>query len=178
VKWIIDDMVLESIAQVCSTEDLSNWPTGEFLVADATAQDAVNDPRRRRMPILQARSAVSGEPIFERFMVTVGSSAATILYSHLRLGRTDTNDLAEHESIAWALTHPEENAVLVTQDKPAAMLATAELGIGSVCYPYELWDRLRFRGHLTEQQFTDLMNAMWKRDKTIPALPWRMRPHP
>ncbi|MBM3301126.1 MAG: hypothetical protein FJY85_14365 [Deltaproteobacteria bacterium] len=62
---------------------------------------------------------------------------------------------------------------LVTQDKHAAMLALAELGRGRVCHVYELWEKLLWHGHLTQQQFEDVMGAASKRDRSIPAIPWR-----
>ncbi len=170
-------MVLDVIARMVAAGDISAWPDGEFLLADATVQAAVNDPSNRRQAVIQARSGVSGKPIFESFMVTVGSTAGTIVYTHLQTGSNKTANLAEYQSIAWALTHKEEEAVLVTQDKHAAMLATAELGIGRVCHPYEFWGRLHSRGHLKEPKFTDLMNATQRGDQSI-AIPWRMQPHP
>lgn len=125
--------------------------------------------------MLAARSSTNGAAIIMPFTVTVRSTAGTILYNHLRTGSGGTANLAEHECIAWALTDPARASVLVTQDKHAAMLALAELGRGRVCHPYELWEHLLSQGHLTPQQFDDLMNATSRRDRSIPAVPWRLR---
>lgn len=127
--------------------------------------------------MLTARSGTTGAGIITSFTVTVGSPAGTILYTHLRTASGGTANLAEHESIAWALTDPVGDSVLVTQDKLAAMLALAELGRGRVCHPYELWEQLQAQGNLTQNQFQDLMRATSRRDRSIPAIPRRQR-HP
>jgi hypothetical protein len=178
VKWILDDMVFGDIAQVIHESTLSAWPSGELLLADATAQAASEDRSNRRRKLLQTKSVATGEPVFTPFEVTVLSQAGDILYNHLRPGRNDSEDLAEHQSIAWALTDPDQDSVLVTLDKVAAMLALAELGRGRVCHPYELWDDLRLRHYLDEPQFNDLLQATAKRSRGIPAIPWRIKSRP
>jgi hypothetical protein len=125
--------------------------------------------------LLNTKAVSTGAPIITRFTVTVKSTAGTILFKHLRTGHHGTADLAEHQSIAWALTDPDQDSVLVTQDKHAAILALAELGNGRVCHPYELWDQLQSQGHLSDQQLSDLMDATSRRDRSIPAIPWRMQ---
>jgi len=178
MRWILDDMALGDIARVVPSSDLAAWPNGEFLVADATAQAAVQDHSRRRQGALGATSHATGEQIIIPFTVTVGSPAGTILYDHLRTGSGGTANLAEHESIAWALTEPAGDSVLVTEDKQAAMLALKELGRGRVCHLYELWEQLLSQGHLTRPQFDELMGATSRRDNSIPAIPWRLRQRP
>jgi hypothetical protein len=178
VRWILDDMAFDDIARVVPPGDLSAWPNDELVLADATAQAAALDPSGRRQAVLAARSGATGAAIIESFTVTVGSTAGTILYTHLRTGSGGSANLAEHQSIAWALTDPVGDSVLVTQDKLAALLALAELGRGRVCHPYELWEQLLSKGLLTQQQFQDLMGAASRRDKSIPAIPWRLQPHP
>lgn len=175
MTWILDDMAFGDIARVVPPNELSTWSYGELLLANATTQAASQDPSGRRQAALAATSGMSGEAIITSFTVTVGSTTGTILYTHLRTGSGGTANLAEHESIAWALTDSTRGSVLVTQDKHAAMLALAELGRGRVCHPYELWEHLLSQGCLTRQQFGDLMNATNKRDRSIPAVPWRLR---
>jgi hypothetical protein len=171
-------MVLGAIARVVPVQQLSTWPEGEMLVADATAQAAANDLSGRRQAALSVIGQNSGEPIFSTFRVLSGTEAFTILYSHLRVNHGGTANLAENESIAWALTDSTGESVFVTQDKHAALLALAELGRGKVCHPYELWEALLSSNVIDREQFTALMNAVCSRDKSIPDTPWRLRLNP
>jgi len=113
VRWILDDMAFGDIARVVPLSDLSAWPDGELLLADATARAAARDPSGGRQAVLAARSSATGAPIITSFTVTVSSPAGRILYTHLRTGSGGTADLAEHESIAWALTDRAGDSVLV-----------------------------------------------------------------
>jgi hypothetical protein len=111
MKWILDDMVFENIARVVPASDLSTWPEDELLLASATAQAASQDVRRQSM--LAIMSGTTGAAIIASFTVTVGSEAGIILYNHLRTRTGGTANLAEHESIAWALTDPSGDSVVV-----------------------------------------------------------------
>jgi len=172
MTWILDDMVFNDIACVVSVNDLCNWPTSELVLADATAQAASLDGSGRRRLLLDARSP-TGAAIFTTFSIPVDSTAGTILYTHLRTPTGTTANLAEHESIAWALTDQTRASVLVTRDKHAAMLALAELGNGRVCHPYEFFEHLYDQGCLARQQFEDLLNTTRRGDQSIP-IPWRL----
>ena len=172
IKWILDDMVLEDMARKLSPQELSTWPEGELVVADATVQAAPQDGSGRRQSMLVAKSGITGAEVISSFTVTVRSPAGTILYNHLRTSGATAN-LAEHESIAWALADPAgKDSILVTRDKLAAMLALAELGRGRVCHPYEFFEYLFNNGYLTGQQFNDLVETTRKGDQSIP-IPWR-----
>lgn len=173
MKWILDDMVFNDITCAVPATDFASWPDIGLMLADATAQAADHDSSGRRQAFLAARSRAGADPIIRPFSVTQGSEAWGILYNHLRPGFGGTADLAEHESIAWALTHSGEDPVLVTRDKHAAMLALAELGRGRVCHPCELFEHLHSQGCLTRQQLDDLMNSTHKQDRSIP-IPWRL----
>ena len=175
MRWILDDMVFGDIARVVPPGAVSGWPNGELLLADATARAATLDDSGRRQAVLAATSSGTGAPIITSFTINVLGPAGTILYTHLRTGTGGTANLAEHESIAWALIDPLADSVLVTQDKLAAMLALAELGRGRVCHPYELWAHLLAQNYVTRQQFVDLMQATGRRDRSIPERPWRLR---
>jgi hypothetical protein len=175
MKWILDDMVFENIASVVSPGDLSTWPDGELLIADETYRTASQDGSGRRQSMLAVMSGATGTAIIASFTVTVGSEAGNILYNHLRTRTGGTANLAEHESIAWALTDASSDSVIVSRRKHAAMLALSELGRGRVCHPYELFEHLLSRGHLTQQQFDDLMNVTRRSDQSIPV-PWRLSP--
>ena len=175
MRWILDDMVFGDISHVVSANDLATWPNDELLLADATAQAAVQDISGRRQSLLAATSGATGPAVITSFTVKVDSEAGRILYEHLRSGTGGTAGLAECESIAWALTHPDQDSILVTRDKHAAMLALAELGRGRVCHAYELFEYLYSRGSLTQQKFKDLLEFTSKRDKSIPV-PLRLSP--
>lgn len=172
IKWILDDMVLEDMARKLSPQNLSAWPSDQFVVADATVQAAPQDSSGRRQSMLATKSEITGAEVISSFTVTVHSPAGTILYSHFRTSATTAN-LAEHESIAWALADPAgKDSILVTRDKLAAMLALAELGRGRVCHPYEFFEYLLNNRYLTGQQFNDLVETTRKGDQSIP-IPWR-----
>lgn len=175
MKWILDDMAFGHIARLITISDISVWPAGILFLANTTVQAACLDHSGRRSAVLAARSVTTGEAVFSSFTVTVGSPAGIILYDHLRTGSGGSANLAEHESIAWALTDPDGDSVFVTQDKLAAMLALAELGRTKVCHSYELWNEMLSNNYLTQQQFRDLMTASANRDKSIPAVPRRLR---
>ena len=89
------------------------------------------------------------------------SEAAHILYDHLRQPTTSDKNLAEHQSIAWALAE-RPDAILVTRDKRAAFLALAELGRGGAAHPTELWLYLREKNLVTADQFSDLCGVTSK----------------
>jgi len=169
-------MVFDDIARVVPPSDLAIWPEDELLLASATAQAASQDASGRRESMLAVMSGTTGAAIITSFTVTVGSEAGTILYNHLRTRTGGTANLAEHESIAWAMTDPSGDSVVVSRDKHAVMLALTELGRGRVCHPYELFEYLLSRGYLAQQQFEDLKNIMSRSDQSIP-IPWRLSLH-
>ena len=96
-----------------------------------------------------------------------------MLYEHLRKssGLTAAN-LAEHQTIAWAVTEKEQ-AVFVTADRAAATLALAELGRSRVCHPVELWRNLLDDGMITDTQWQALLQRSLREDKSLPGVPWR-----
>jgi hypothetical protein len=171
LKWIIDDMVLNDLANTVPAINFAGWPDLGLMLADATAKAASSGSRQA---LLAARSLATSGPVFTPFSVTVGSEAWNILYGHLRTGSSNTANLAEHQSIAWALTHSDEETIFVTRDKHAAMVALSELGRGRVCHPYELFEYLCSRGCLTQQQFDNLKNSTKIQDQSI-KIPWRLQ---
>jgi len=177
-KWILDDGPFGSLACEVSKENLRKWPSGELLVADATADDAKQDRSGRREAALRIESDLTGGPVIDTFEVRVGSPAGRILYEHLRKGHRGSADLAEHESIAWALTIEEATAILVTSDKHAAFLALAELGRCRVCHPYEFSRHLFSQHRISENQYKALMERTSKADQSIPEIPWAFQTEP
>ena len=173
MKWILDDMIFGNLACQVLPDDVACWPDLGLMLADATVAAADQDQSGRRQALLAVTSPANSDPVIKPFSVTSGSVAWTILYEHLRPKSGGTKNLAEDQSIAWALTHLDEDPVLVTRDKHAAMVALAELGRGGVCHPFEFFEYLRSQGCLTQQQFDNLMNSTKKHDNSI-NIPWRL----
>jgi hypothetical protein len=144
--WIVDDGPLDTLAMVVDPTVVASWPASQFKVADATRREATGN----RRTLLN----VSPSP-FSVFSVLMGSNAADVLYKHLRQPSASDKNLAEHQSVAWALSQCPE-AVLVARDKRAAFLALAELGRGGAAHPSELWLHLLDEGLITEAQFQNL----------------------
>ncbi len=176
MRWILDDTPFGALARVAFGADITHWPSGHILVADATAAAAAQDRSGRRPALLAARSA-GGDPVIEAFQVTVGSPAGQVLYQHLRKASKGTANLAEHQSIAWALTVGTD-AVFVARDQRATYLALSELGRGRVCHLFELWRHLLEQQMITTAQYESLNQHTLKDDSSLPGVPWRWIPKP
>ncbi|MEZ4267182.1 MAG: hypothetical protein R3F39_12460 [Myxococcota bacterium] len=144
--WIIDDGPLDTLAGVVDHRTVASWPTGKFVVADATASAATGDRRK----LLEA----AGQALAP-FSVMMGTEAERTLFGHLRRPNEADKNLAEHQSIAWAL-HEEPRAVFVGRDKGAAYLALAELGRCRAAHPSDLWLHLREQRLISEAEFAAL----------------------
>ncbi|MEW6755159.1 MAG: hypothetical protein AB1505_29885 [Candidatus Latescibacterota bacterium] len=144
--WIIDDGPLDHLAMVVASVDVGVWPKGEYFVADQTARAAGGN----RKALLEAAASP-----FQAFSIMYGSRAFDVLYQHLREPTASDKDLAEHQSIAWAMEE-RQDAVFVAQDQRAAFLALAELGRSRAAHPTQLWLHLRDQGLVTPEQFRAL----------------------
>jgi hypothetical protein len=153
--WIIDDGPLDTLAGVVDHRAVASWPAGEFVVADATSNAATGD----RKKLLEA----AGHSLAP-FSVMMGSQAERTLFGHLRRPNEADKNLAEHQSIAWAL-HEEPRAVFVGRDKGAAFLALAELGRCRAAHPSDLWLHLRDEGLVSEEEFVALCAKPRKGDQ-------------
>ena len=163
--WIIDDGPLDQLAMALPSLELGAWPTGHFVVAEATRRDASG----RRGELLE------GNPDkFGTCQISIGSDAADVLYKHLRLPSNATVNEAEYQAIAWAMTEHQE-AILVTLDKRAAMLALAELGRGRVAHAFDLWLHLRDNCLVAADGFADLCDRTRRNDQALPGIPLRCR---
>lgn len=173
--WILDDGPLDTLAAEVNVQSLEAWPVGHLFVAHATAEAAKEDPTGRRAVVLGAMSRGNRGPVIQPFDISVGSTAGEILYSHLRrsVGPTGAN-LAEHQSIAWALVEC-PHAIVVTRDKYAAYLALSELGRCRVCHPFEFWQWLKETELLSEAQLQALNERTRRADQSLPGVPWRLR---
>lgn len=166
-------MVLEFLSAL-NPEDICSWPEDKFFVAPKTSDMA--DEKRQRL--LNVRSREHGKTVISPIIIHVRDTAGKLLYGHFRKDRTGSADLAEHESIAWALTHPDEGWVFVTQDKNAASCALSELGRErkGVCDTHEFLNHLFDEELLSPPQLKTLMdcsNKKKKQDNKIPPIPWR-----
>ncbi len=164
--WIVDDGPLDTLAMVVDSAAVASWPSGHFRVADATVRAASGNR--------QALLGTSPSP-FSVFSVRMDSDAANVLYNHLRQPSTSDKNLAEHQSIAWALSECPE-AVLVAGDKRAAFLALAELGSGGAAHPSEFWLHLLDEGLINDGEFQDLCARTSKGEQCPVPLRCQNRP--
>ena len=164
--WIIDDGPFDHLALAINASALGAWPADQFFVADATANAASG----LRRALLDATPTP-----FVSFDLPVDSDGFDILYKHLRRPTSSTANLAEHESIAWALTD-RPDAIFVAVDKRAALLALAELGCGRVAHAFDLWIHLRDQGLISQVQFEKLCEMTLNKDQSLPGVPRRCQP--
>jgi hypothetical protein len=157
--WVVDDGPLGVLAR--ELDPGWSWPVGSLHVLEAVVRGAQSDKSGRRQRLLTMSSA--GGPAITQHSVLVGSAADAYLANHLRpIATGATEDLGEHESIAWMLHEGPSDSVFVTLDKGAAFLALTELGRGRVASPYELWADLLRRGLIARAQFDSLCEQVQK----------------
>lgn len=176
MRWILDDGPLGYLAQLPNPVILRSCEPGELLVTGTTARSAANDNSGRRQALL-ALTYVDGPPVITVVNVTLGidDPAAQIL-AELHPDESATIDLAEHESIAWAAAHGGD-AVLVTSDRRATVTALAELGMGRVAHPFDLWLHLRRNRGLSPRDFQVLCESTRKGDQGLRRMPARVSEH-
>ena len=169
-KWIIDDGPFGTLARVLETDLIRGWPSGRFMLAAKTVADAVDDRFGRRQRLL---SEHGGRGPFITFDIPMGGEEAEYLYGHLRKTCSNNVSLAEHQAITWAAFRAPE-AVLVTQDRHATVLALSELGMGRVAYPFDFWAYLMDQQLIGPDEFRELCIATRKQDGGLPGLPERL----
>jgi hypothetical protein len=171
--WIIDDGPLDWLARAVAPRDTIGWPAGRYFVADATKTAAEHGAAQGNFAATKRRKLLgSSANAIGSFSIEIGSQGASILYEHLGRASDSPTDLAEHESIVWALTE-RTDAILVTVDKKAAMLALAELGCGRVAHAFDLWLDLRDNHLVTDNQFAKLCQDTLRSDQGIKSMPLR-----
>lgn len=173
MRWILDDGPLGCLAQLSDLLVLTFCETGELLVAGTTAKSATNDKSGRRQALL-ALSYLDGSKVITVVNVTFGidDPAAQVL-TDLHPDEFATIDLAEHESIAWAAAHGGD-AILVTSDRRATVTALAELGMGRVAHPFDLWLHLKRNRGLNDRDFHLLCESTRKGDQGLRRMPARV----
>ncbi len=171
MRWILDDGPFGHLAGTVDPKDTAHWQADVLLIAGTTAAAAT--------PISQALLDVriGDEALVATFEIRLGSGdPAEQAFMELHPDPTSPNDLAEHESIAWAQVHGLD-AVFVCADVRAAFTALAELGRGRVAHPFDVWLDLRERGWLTFAAFKRLCEMTRKHDRGrrgLPRMPGRV----
>lgn len=172
MRWVLDDGVLGIISSVLAASDLASWSCGHFLIAAQTKIDAALSQRREA--ITKAVSNTGEEPVIASFDLAMGSESASILYSHFRNpNATQTANLAEHQALSWLLTEDLE-AVFVSLDKTALVLALSELGRTRAAYAYELWGWLLEKSFVGKEVFDELCRRTHKSSQSV-SIPWRCK---
>jgi len=172
--WILDDGPIGVLAANIDISSVGSWPTGHFAVANQTYLDAQPGDTCSRRDLILAEST-SGERIFRKFEIQMGSTAAEILYNHFNANPRNTLDLAELETMSWILAE-DADAILVTFDKRAALTALAELGRLRVAHGNELWSHLFGVGLITKEQLKTLFVKSKAKDQGLPQqFPWQHR---
>lgn len=168
MRWILDDGPLGHLAKIVDPATLAHWQAGVLLVAGTTAAAASAIDRS----LLEHR--VDDQPTVDTFEIRIGSSdPAEQVLKALHRDATTTTNLAEHESIAWAQVHGLD-AVFVCADKRATLTALAELGVGRVAHPFDVWLDLSNRGWLSQNAFDQLCILTRKHDQGLPRMPERV----
>lgn len=168
MHWILDDGPFGHLAKVCSRYGVVHWESRRLWVANTTAM-AASPPSRQLLA-----AEVDNDPLVSTFEISLGAGdPAEQVLVDLHPDISSTTDLAEHESIAWALVHDPE-AVFVCADRRASLTALAELGRRRVAHPFDLWLDLRSVGWLSPGMFEDLCQLTYRHDQGLPRMPQRV----
>lgn len=171
MRWILDDGPLGSLADVASEERLVGYGPGKLWIAEQTQRDADQSPSRAELLTIEVPG---GEKLIESFEIQLGTAdPAERILMELHDEASSTVNLAEQQAIAWAQTHADD-AVLVTADKRAAMIALAELGRSRVAHPFDLWIHLLEAEALALSEFRALCNRTRGKDQGLPRMPDRV----
>ena len=176
VRWILDDGPLGYLAQLPNPAVLASCEPGELLVSSTTAHLAAKDRSGRRQAVV-ALTHADGLPVIAVVTVTLGvDEPAAKMLADLHPDESATLNLAEHESIAWAAMHGRD-AVFVTSDRRATVSALAELGVGRVAHPFDLWLHLKLERGLSGGDFESLCEATRRGDQGLRRMPARVSQH-
>lgn len=172
MRWLLDDGPLGHLAGVVDSLRTESWQTGRLLVPRSAA--IAQSERSTRTRTLLSRVDEAGSRVIEQISVRLASDdpAASILLE-LHGDTTSSTDLAEREAIAWALAHGDD-AVLVAMDRRAALTALAELGVGRVGHPFDVWLDLLDRRWIDSEVFSRLCRLTKKHDQGLERMPGRV----
>jgi len=137
---VLDDGPLGVLASVVPLSEFLSWPTDLFAVAKPTWDAFVQSGHATKAEFVR-------DCRMQVFDIVLGGEASHMLFTHLRADPASKAgaNLAEHMAIAW-LAHEQRTAQLVTTDKRAFYLASAELGAGRVAHACDVWDWLFEQG--------------------------------
>jgi len=171
VRWILDDGPFDALASLVEPSSLALYTSGRLIVAPTTARETRRSSSRARF--LEATTQ-DGRSLVEVFDLLVeGDDAAGNIFLELHGEEKTTNDRAERESIAWALAHAKD-AILVLEDRRAALTALAELGCARVAHSFDLWIDLFEEGVITATEFQGLCERTKRRDSGLNRMPERV----
>jgi hypothetical protein len=169
--WVLDDGPFGTLAR---HHDASwHWPESALHLVSEVAMGAQHDKSGRRQRLLNMMSG--GLPCIAVHDIHPGTPADAMLHNYLRQNATSARkDLGEDASVAFcALVQPE--AVFVTQDQGAALVALSELGAGRVATPFDLWHDMARQGLVSPQQCKALCESTHKSVKDfLPGIPRRL----
>jgi hypothetical protein len=171
IPWILDDGPFGTLALFF--DSAWKWPPATLHVVREVASGARTDRSGRLQLLLSMMNA--GQPCISVHDIQEGTPAAEMLYGYLRTDSTHaTKDLGEDASIAFcAMVRPD--ALFVTQDRAAALVALAELGPGRVATPFDLWHGLEEKALISRDQCQALCAATYKSAKNLlPGVPRRI----
>ena len=167
--WVLDDGPFGALARIF--DPTWQWPPATLHLVREVASGAKFDKSGRRQKLLAMTSG--GSLCFAVHDILEGTPAASMLFEYLRLSSTNaTRDLGGDASIAFCAMEWTD-AIFVTQDKGAALVALAELGMGRVATPFDLWHELAGRGLISRDQFQLLCESTRKSDSAWPGVPAR-----
>lgn len=173
MRWVLDDGTFDTLADFGRPELLA-YPPGRLVVAPSTAQAATDSEARARLLRLETPN---GHRLFEIFEILLdGEDPAAAIFLELHREAETSVNRAEREAIAWALARADD-AVFVTEDKLAALIALAELGRTRVAHPFDLWIELREADAVTPADFKRLCDRTKGRDQRLPRMPGRAKRH-
>ncbi|MCA9559700.1 MAG: hypothetical protein H6704_30530 [Myxococcales bacterium] len=144
-RWLVDATPLHHLSAVAAGARWA-WPPTTLEVAQAVFDevDVPHEPRAPRHRLL--RRATQGQRWIRVHDLALGSAAERLYSTYLRPSQTDaTKHQGEDQSIALCATALTD-AVFVTCDRQAALVALAELGPGRVATPFDVWADLERRG--------------------------------
>jgi hypothetical protein len=167
--WVLDDGPFGILAKHYNPS--WSWPARSLHIVEEVASAAPQDKSGRRQKLLAMRQ--SDGPVIEIHKIMTGSAAANYLFQYLRPSASSaTKNLGEDASIAYCAIEQTDGA-FVTTDKGAAFVALAELGMGRVAAPFDLWKELLSRKLVSKAEFSDLCD--WVRKSfNLPGIPRRL----
>ncbi len=174
-QWIVDAGPLTPLAKHAVEHPEWECPLGVLHVAAAVKAEAdTESPHAPRHQLLRRRTG--GQLWIKSHDLVVGSDAERMYTSYLRPAQASA-DKHEGEDQSIALCrHELPSAIFVTGDARAALVALAELGLGRVATPFDLWAYLSAHGLIAAEERDKLDEATVRSKQGLfPGVPSRLR---